>query len=52
MRNLNEITRTQIELNPDLKRTAKITALLEGITFRQFVEEAIADRIAKSEVKN
>ena len=40
---------TTIELPPDLLKQARLHATARGITFREFIEEALRTRLARKE---
>jgi hypothetical protein len=40
---------TTVELPPDLLKQARLYATARGITFREFIEEALRARLARKE---
>ena len=40
---------TTIELPPDLLKQARLCATAQGITFREFIQEALRARLARKE---
>ena len=48
----NQMTRVNIEIDSEVHKKAKLSAILQNKTLIQYINEAIAEKIKKSEKKD